>query len=184
MPRARLFVVLLALFAFSIPSTKFISAQRSALDTYAITNTRIVTVSGPVVERGTIVIRDGLIVAVGEKVSAPADARVIDGTGLTVYPGLIDSNTNLGLPAPSPAPSPMGGAGGGFLQALGTTIDVKALLMRIVDYLKNQEITTLFTSLMHEQATDDPSVSSLIDNWVQLRNIELWPPFNRVTVFA
>jgi circadian clock protein KaiC len=57
--------------------------------------------------------------------------------------------------------------------SLGTAVDVKALLMRIVDYLKNQQITTLFTSLMHEQVSDDPSVSSLIDNWVQLRNLEI-----------
>jgi len=91
------------------------TAQRGAIDTYAITNARIVTVSGPVIERGTVVIRNGLIAAAGENVSAPPDARVIDGTGLTVYPGLIDSYTDLGLPeaAPSPSPSP-GGGGGGF----------------------------------------------------------------------
>ena len=68
------------------------------LDIYAITNARIVTVSGPKIEHGTVVIRNGLIAAVGDKVSAPSDARVIDGSGLTVYPGLIDANTNLGLP--------------------------------------------------------------------------------------
>jgi len=85
------------------------NAQRSAIDTYAITNARLVTVSGPVIERGTVVIRNGLIVAAGVNVSAPPDARVIDGTGLTVYPGLIDSYTNLGLPEPSPTPSPGGG---------------------------------------------------------------------------
>jgi hypothetical protein len=63
---------------------------------------------------GTIVFRNGLIVAVGANVSAPSDARVIDGTGLTVYPGLIDSYTNLALPEASPAPSVGGGGGGGF----------------------------------------------------------------------
>jgi circadian clock protein KaiC len=63
---------------------------------------------------------------------------------------------------------------------LGTTIDVKAMLMRIVDYLKKSQITAVFTSLMHEsQANDDPSVSSLIDNWVQLRNLELDAQRNR-----
>src|SRR5215510_1967190 len=86
------------------------NAQRSAIDTYAITNARIVTVSGPVIERGTVVVRNGLIAAAGENVSAPPDARVIDGSGLTVYPGLIDSYTNLALPEASPSPSP--GAGG------------------------------------------------------------------------
>ena len=87
-------------------------AQRSAIDTYAITNARIVTVSGPVIERGTVVVRNGLIAAAGANVNAPPDARVLDGNGLTVYPGLIDSYTNLALPEASPSPSP--GGGGGF----------------------------------------------------------------------
>src|SRR6185295_5046744 len=90
------------------------NAQRSAIDTYAITNARIVTVSGPVIDRGTVVIRNGLITAAGANVTAPSDARVIDGTGLTVYPGLIDSYTNLALPEAAPSPSPGGGGGGGF----------------------------------------------------------------------
>lgn len=55
--------------------------------------------------------------------------------------------------------------------ALGTALDVKALIMRIVDYLKKRQITTVFTSLTHG-GLEDPSVSSLIDNWVALRNIE------------
>jgi imidazolonepropionase-like amidohydrolase len=87
-------------------------AQHGAIDTYAITNARIVTLTGPIIERGTVVIRNGLINAVGAGVSAPPDARVIDGAGLTVYPGLIDSYTSLGMPQPSPSPSPAGrGAG-------------------------------------------------------------------------
>ncbi len=76
----------------------------SAIDTYAITNARIVTVSGPVIERGTVVVRDGLISAVGASIKVPADARIIDGTGLIVYPGLIDAYTSLGISAP-PAPA-------------------------------------------------------------------------------
>jgi len=91
-----------------------VHAQRSAIDTYAITNARIVTVSGPVIERGTVVVRNGLIAAAGADVNAPPDARVIDGTGLTVYPGLIDSYTNLALPDAAPSPSPGGGRGGAF----------------------------------------------------------------------
>jgi len=90
-------------------------AQRTGIDTYAITNARIVSVSGPIVERGTVVIRNGLIAAAGPNISPPPDARVIDGTGLTVYPGLIDSYTNLALPEPAPGPSPGGGGPGAFL---------------------------------------------------------------------
>jgi imidazolonepropionase-like amidohydrolase len=64
---------------------------------YVIRNAKIVTVSGATIERGTIVIKDGKIAAVGASVSAPGNAKVIDGHGLSVYPGLIDSNTSLGL---------------------------------------------------------------------------------------
>jgi imidazolonepropionase-like amidohydrolase len=60
------------------------------------------------------VIRNGLIAAAGANVNAPPDARVIDGAGLTVYPGLIDSHTNLALPEPLPSPSPAGGPGAFF----------------------------------------------------------------------
>ena len=102
--RSRLLVALTLLLLVSS-----INAQRSAIDTYAITNARIVTVSGPVIERGTVVVRNGLIAAAGANVNAPPDARVIDGTGLTVYPGLIDSYTNLALPEAAPSPSPGGG---------------------------------------------------------------------------
>jgi imidazolonepropionase-like amidohydrolase len=112
MPKVRSRLIVALTLLFLVPN---INAQRSAIDTYAITNARIVTVSGPVIERGTVVIRNGLIAAVGANVSAPPDARVIDGSGLTVYPGLIDSYTNLALPEPPPAPSPApGGGGGGF----------------------------------------------------------------------
>lgn len=127
MPRvhARILVAIVILLSAVILATRFADAQRNATDTYAITNARIITISGPVIDRGTVVIRDGLIAAVGANVSAPADARVIDGTGLTVYPGLIDANTSLGIPEPSPAPSPAaGGATGGLpatLRQLGST---------------------------------------------------------------
>src|SRR5437867_4827812 len=71
-------------------------AQRPT-DVYAIRNARIVTVTGSVLENGTVVIADGKIAAVGASVSIPAEAKVIDGTGLSVYPGLIDAGTTLGL---------------------------------------------------------------------------------------
>ena len=64
---------------------------------YAIRNARIVTVSGPVIENGTIVIRDGKIEAVGTSVTVPPGSREIDASGLTVYPGMIDLSTSIGL---------------------------------------------------------------------------------------
>ncbi len=64
----------------------------------AIRDARIVTVSGPVIEKGTVLIRNGVIAAVGAQVDVPASAWVIDGRGLTVYPGLIDALSSWGLP--------------------------------------------------------------------------------------
>jgi imidazolonepropionase-like amidohydrolase len=64
---------------------------------YAITNARVVTVSGPTIENGTVVIRDGKIAEVGTNVSVPAAAQVIDAKGLWVYPGMFDAGTSLGL---------------------------------------------------------------------------------------
>lgn len=64
----------------------------------ALRGARIVTVSGPVLEKGTVLLRNGLIEAVGENIDIPKDAWVIDGQGVTVYPGLIDSLSTVGLP--------------------------------------------------------------------------------------
>lgn len=66
--------------------------------TYAIHDARIFRVSGPAIEHGTVVIRDGLIESVGEDLGVPADAWLIEGKGLTVYPGLIDALSTWGLP--------------------------------------------------------------------------------------
>ena len=64
----------------------------------AIRNAKIVTVSGPVIAKGTVVLRGGLIEAAGENVTPPSDAMVIEGEGLTVYPGLIDALSTWGMP--------------------------------------------------------------------------------------
>jgi imidazolonepropionase-like amidohydrolase len=68
-----------------------------AAETYAVRDARIVPVTGPVIERGNIVIQDGRITAVGPRVRIPREARVIDGRGLTAYPGMIEASTRLGL---------------------------------------------------------------------------------------
>ena len=101
----------LAISAIAAPP---LAAQRAVPATYAITNARIVPVSSATIEKGTIVIRDGLSVAVGANASVPADARIVDGTGHTVYPGLIDAYGSLGLPAQTTGGGGGGGGGGGF----------------------------------------------------------------------
>jgi imidazolonepropionase-like amidohydrolase len=63
----------------------------------AITGGRVLPVSGPPIERGTVVLRDGTIAAVGATVPVPAGARVIDARGKVVTPGLLDSATHIGI---------------------------------------------------------------------------------------
>lgn len=62
-----------------------------------IRNARIVPVRGDVIPNGSIVIADGRIQALGANVTTPAGAQVIDATGLSVYPGMMDAGTTMGL---------------------------------------------------------------------------------------
>src|SRR5690606_13137624 len=64
---------------------------------HAFTNARIVVAPGRVLERATLVVRNGLVEAVGANVEAPADARVWDMSGRTLYPGFIDAHADLAL---------------------------------------------------------------------------------------
>jgi imidazolonepropionase-like amidohydrolase len=72
------------------------AARADAPRTYAIKGARIVTVAGAPIQSGTIVLRNGLIDAVGADAQAPSDAVVVDGAGMTVYPGLIDMGSTAG----------------------------------------------------------------------------------------
>ena len=74
-----------------------LAQSKSEQGTYAILNARIVTVTNGVIERGTIIVKNGRIEAVGANVPVPKDAKQINAAGLSVYPGLIDTNTTLGL---------------------------------------------------------------------------------------
>ena len=70
----------------------------------AIRNATIVPVTSATIPNGTIVFDRGVITAVGANVAVPANATVIDGTGLFVYPGLIDSGSHVGLEEISAVP--------------------------------------------------------------------------------
>ncbi|MCH7760454.1 amidohydrolase family protein [candidate division TA06 bacterium] len=65
---------------------------------HAFVNGRIITAPGKVIEKGSLVIREGIIEAVGKKVKIPEDARVWDLKGMSVYPGLIESYSEIGMP--------------------------------------------------------------------------------------
>ena len=73
------------------------AATAAAQDVIAIQGGRVYTVSGAVLERGTVLISAGKIAAVGATVEVPPGATVIDAAGSSVYPGLIDGLTTLGL---------------------------------------------------------------------------------------
>ncbi|OLE48219.1 MAG: hypothetical protein AUG46_04210 [Acidobacteria bacterium 13_1_20CM_3_58_11] len=92
------FTALLALLA-AVPS---LQAQGGEPQYFAIRGARVVPVSGPPVENASIVISRGLITAMGRDVAVPPEAWVIEGKGLTVYPGLFDSFTDVGIPAAPP----------------------------------------------------------------------------------
>ncbi len=64
---------------------------------YVIGGATIHTLAGEAIENGTVVMRDGLIIEVGTDVAIPDGASTIDGTGLHVYPGMIDAFSRLGL---------------------------------------------------------------------------------------
>jgi imidazolonepropionase-like amidohydrolase len=81
-----------------------ITLQAQAPHVYAITNARIVTAAGAPLENGTVVFRDGIIEQVGSGVTVPPAARVYDGKGLTVYPGLIDMGNTAAFAAASSTP--------------------------------------------------------------------------------
>ena len=86
---------------FSVFSLLFLAAPAfaDAPGVYAITGGTIHPVSGPEITNGAVIIRDGLIEAVGSAQAIPLDATVIDVKGGHIYPGLIDAQTSLGFPS-------------------------------------------------------------------------------------
>ena len=83
--------------AFGLAAGQGKTANTGDANTYVIRNARIVTVTGETIPRGAILIKDGKIAALGATVQAPATVKSIDATGLSVYPGMIDSYTQIGL---------------------------------------------------------------------------------------
>lgn len=86
-------------------------------EVYAIKGGTVVTGTGATIPNGVVVIRDGLIAAVGADVAIPADARIVEAAGMMVYPGLIDAYSSYGLRAAEQPQGSPGGRGGGNPQA-------------------------------------------------------------------
>jgi imidazolonepropionase-like amidohydrolase len=79
------------------PRRAVATAAAPAGETITITNARILPVSGPAIERGTIVLRGGRIAALGANVAVPSGARTVDAGGKIVTPGFIDSAVQVGI---------------------------------------------------------------------------------------
>src|SRR5215469_10552039 len=80
-------------------------AQGGEPQYFAIRGARVVPVAGPPIEDATVVVARGVILAVGKDVTIPADAWVIEGKGLTVYPGLVDAMSDVGFVATAAPPT-------------------------------------------------------------------------------
>ena len=99
-------LALLALFAFSemvafgqkTDVKPEIGIQEHPIDEFILSGARIVLEPGRIIESGELLISDGKIVAVGEKVDVPAGARRIELKGKTIYPGFIDAGIEMELP--------------------------------------------------------------------------------------
>jgi len=82
---------------FSAVAAAAIVSSPALAQTVAITGAKVYPVSSAPIENGTVLMRDGKIVAVGANITIPADARRIDAAGKWVTPGLVNANTQIGV---------------------------------------------------------------------------------------
>ena len=155
--------VLLIFSTVLILSSQILSAQRGGekgreapdipvvTRALAITNARIIVRPGQVIERGSVIVRDGLIEAVGQNLTPPYDARVIDGAGLTVYAGFIDGYSFAGAPKPENREDSVAKPGDPPNDVAGITPerDIRKLLNRehsFIDSLRQAGFTVAYTA--------------------------------------
>ena len=82
---------------FALAMACALTAAAAPGDTLLIRNVDVYPVTGPQLKGVSVLIQDGKIADIGPKIAVPKGMRVLDGKGLRVYPGLIDSATELGL---------------------------------------------------------------------------------------
>jgi len=70
---------------------------KASYGTFALTNAEIVTVTNGTISNGTLIIQDGKITALGTSVETPSGAKVIDCSGMQIYPGMIEGGSRIGL---------------------------------------------------------------------------------------
>ncbi len=74
-----------------------VAACAAANDSFLIRSVDVYPVTGPEIKGVSVLVQDGKIADIGARVVAPKGVKIVDGKGLRLYPGMIDSNTELGL---------------------------------------------------------------------------------------
>jgi imidazolonepropionase-like amidohydrolase len=113
---------LTAVITSGLATGSMMGAAPAASPAWAIRGARVVSPGRPVIDKGTVVLRNGLIEAVGADAPVPPDAVVIDGAGLSVYPGLIDM---ANAPEAPDAAAAAGRAGGGAPANTATLVELE-----------------------------------------------------------
>lgn len=130
------------------------AAHADAPGVYAITGGTVHTAAGADIANGVVIVRNGLIEAVGAGVAIPADAATIDATNMHVYPGLIDAETSLGFASARPAQRRRGGGGRSAAQEAPALPDTSPSFLAIsnvklsdddLDAARSAGITTALT---------------------------------------
>jgi len=132
---------------------------------FALQGARIVRVSGPPIENGTVVVRDGVIAAVGPNLSPPAslpkDAWIIDGKGLTVYPGLVDALSTWGIPGLTPAAGALAGRGRGAVTPVAVAAPAfPAAPQPVINGPEDRPSNTSYLKAADQLVATDPTVTS------------------------
>jgi imidazolonepropionase-like amidohydrolase len=122
-----------------------LNGATAAAQTVAITGGTVYPVSGPKIENGTVIIRDGRIVQVGAGLAAPAGARVIDARGKWVTPGLIHASTIMGLEEVSSITDTRETSQSGSINAAFSVVEGLAPAATTIGVARAQGITSAFT---------------------------------------
>ncbi|MCX6942691.1 MAG: amidohydrolase family protein [Verrucomicrobia bacterium] len=127
--RTTLAVAMLTTLRAQVASTPVEGLRDASPRVHAITGARIVPAPGVVIERGTLVLRDGVIAAVGAEadVKIPADARLWQAEGKTLYAGLLEPLAEVHLPATLRPPAPSADGEGGGRGARGAAAPTETL---------------------------------------------------------
>lgn len=96
--------LILCLLFLSVQSANLCAQNESGLtpvtNTYALKDVRIIQQPGQMIEVGTVIVKDGLIHAVGTDVKIPVNAKILEADSMYVYAGFIDGMSHIGIPKP------------------------------------------------------------------------------------